>query len=335
MPKTPTTNTRVGSDRPQLATRRQLMASGAGLATAWLSAGCGAEAGSAAGTAASGPSGINASPLGLPGAFRLVGDYRFGRGPAANIRNKTELAQYFRFRYIYNHGQLDGLDTYWSRHRDYPDGDLRSLHVFEQDCLVLKARVPSGGGLRSRGIESGMLRALIPVTPGMVVEMRARLPHGLGTWPAFWLNPGVERPGGKFSSTPWPPEIDIFEFFDWQGRDRPRLMTSHIQTAGKPERYGNPHDTFSLYRHDDYDPGVDFSAAYHTFALDWQKDEPAWIVDGKKVKQTHYVWSAPPAHILITNQIGTNLKGVNLAGMTADEAGWDYRVAYLRVWQRG
>ena len=311
------------------------MTSGAGLATALLSAGCGAQARPAVRTGASASSGRGADPVGLQGQFRLVGDYRFGTGPNANIRNKADLARYFRFRYIYNHGQLDGLDTYWSRHRDYPDGDARALHVFEEDCLVLKARVPPGGGLHSRGIESGMLRALIPVTPGMVVEMHARLPHGLGTWPAFWLNPGVEQAGGKFSSTPWPPEIDIFEFFDWQGRDRPRLMTSHIQTAGKPERYGNPHDTFSLFQHDTYNPNVDFSAAYHTFGLDWQKDEPAWIVDGKKVKQTHYVWSAPPAHILITNQIGMNLKGVNLAGMQADEAAWDYRVAYLRVWQRG
>ena len=328
MPRQRTTSSPGGS---RYATRRQIIAAGrAGLTSVLLFAGSSARASSGAGSY-----GTGSNPEGIQGRFRLLGDYRFGLGSGANIHNKTQLARDFRFRYIYNNGQLDGLDTYWSRHRDYPEGDPRSLHVFEEDCLVLKARVPPGGGLRPHGIESGMLRGLVPVTPGMVVEMRARLPHGLGTWPAFWLNPGVEELGGKFSATPWPPEIDIFEFFDWQGRPEPRLMTSHIQTAGKPERYGNPHDTFSLYQHDYYDPGFDFSAAYHTFTLDWQKDEPIWMVDGKKVKQTHYVWSAPPAHILITNQIGMTLRGVNLAGMKIDEAAWDYRVAYLKVWQRG
>lgn len=39
-----------------------------------------------------------------------------------------------------------------------------------------------------------MLRALLPITPGMVVEMRATLPHGLGRCPAVRLNPSVEYP---------------------------------------------------------------------------------------------------------------------------------------------
>jgi len=90
--------------------------------------------------------------------------------------------------------------------------------VFEDDALVLKSRVPCGGGLRPGGVQSGMLRALLPMTPGMVVATRTKLLRRLGTWPAFWFNPGVEYPGGRFSATLWPPEIDIFEFFPSQGR---------------------------------------------------------------------------------------------------------------------
>ena len=103
--------------------------------------------------------------------------------------------------------------------------------MFEDDALVLKSHVPRGGGLHPGGIESGILRALMPVTPRMVVEMRAKLPHGLGTWPAFWLNPVVEYPAARFSATPWPPEIDIFEFFQWQ-----RARSS--ATDGKPRSDG-------------------------------------------------------------------------------------------------
>jgi hypothetical protein len=274
-------------------------------------------------------------PLGGEGEFALLKNWSFGHGrPDATVQDMAELAENFRFRYIYDNGRLDGLPTYWSRHRDYPEGDPRSLHVFTADSLILKGRVPPGGGLHAGGIESGMLRALLPVTPGMYVEMRAKLPRGLGVWPAFWLNPGVEYPDGHFSALPWPPEIDIFEFYVWQGRTRPRLLEGRVQANNHPADYGNPHDIFSRFSDDRYDPGVDFSENFHVFALDWRQDAPIWVVDGQRIKQTVYSWSAPPAHILITNQIGMNLKGVDLTGMQADERNWDYAIDYLRVWQR-
>lgn len=277
-----------------------------------------------------------AAAEGITGPHRLVADWTFGRAsPDATVRSKTELDKEFRYRFIYNKGQLDQIPNCWSVFRDYPDGDPRSLHVFQDDALVLKTRVPPGGGLRSRGFESGMLRALLPFTPGMVVEMRAKLPHGLGTWPAFWLNPGVEYPGGRFSATPWPPEIDIFEFFQWQGRDHPRIMECHVQDAGHPEKYGNPRDLFSRFGPKGYEPGFDFSAGFHTFTLDWQKDAPVWMLDGQRIQQKHYLWGdAPPAHILVTDSIGMTLPGVRLAGMKVDEPAWDYTVKWLRVWRR-
>ncbi len=274
-------------------------------------------------------------PLGRPGSYDLLADYRFGSARAdATVRDMAELRKHFRFRYIYDDGRLDGLDSYWSKHRDYPQGDPRSLHVFGADHLALKGRIPPGGGLRAGGIEAGMLGALVPVTQGMVGEMRAKLPPGIGTWPAFWLNPGVEYPDGHFSATPWPPEIDIFEFFDWQGRPTPRLMTAHVQDAGRPQDFGNPAVLMSKFTNGEYDPGIDFSAGYHVFALDWQTDTPVWLLDGQVIQRMHYVWRAPPAHILITNQIGMSLKGTDMAGMTDEGAGWDYCLDYLRVFRR-
>jgi hypothetical protein len=275
------------------------------------------------------------APFGADGAFDVVADWSFGRTrAAATVRDRAALDRAFRYRYIYDSGRLDHLPSYWSVHRDYPPGDPRALHLFTDDALVLKARIPPGGGLWPGGIESGMLRALLPVLPGMWVEMRAKLPRGLGVWPAFWLNPGVEYPDGHFSATPWPPEIDIFEFFVWQGRDRPRIMESHVQTAGKPDLYGDPHDLFTLYGPHGYDPGIDFSQDYHVFALDWQVDRPVWLLDGKRIKQTEYHWNAPPAHILVTNQIGMTMAGVDLTGMRAEPDDWDYSIDYLRVFRR-
>jgi hypothetical protein len=276
-----------------------------------------------------------ARPTGLAGGFETLADWRFGtQRPDATMRSMTDLRRDFRFRYIYDDGKLDGLPTYWSKHRDYPEGDPRSLHVFGPDQLALKGRIPPGGGLRPGGIESGMLRALLPVTPGMVIEMRAKLPRGLGTWPAFWLNPGVEGKDGRMSKLPWPPEIDIFEFFVWQGRTRPRLMESHVQTAGRPQDFGDPHDLFTKFGRDGFDPGFDFSADWHIFGLDWQEGRPVWLLDGQAIKQTVYRWSAPPAHILVTNQIGMSLAGTDMSGMKAGGDDWDYCLDYLRVFRR-
>ena len=208
-------------------------------------------------------------PVNATGSLHLIKSWTFGaRRSTATVHDMNELRPQFRFRYIYDHGHLDTLPNYWSIHRDCPQSDPRSLHVFSDDALVLKARVPSGGGLWSKGIESGMLRALLQVTPGMYIEMSAKLPRGLGVWPVFWLNPGVEYPDGHFSETPWPPEIDIFEFFVWQGRDWPRYMEAHVQTNDRPGEFGNPHDLFSLLGPHGYDPGIDFSADFHALALD-------------------------------------------------------------------
>ncbi len=272
------------------------------------------------------------SPVGLHDRFELLADWDFGT--SRGIRDMGDLRRHFRTRYIYDQGRLDGLPSYWSRHRDYPDGDPRSLHVFASDHLILKGRIPAGGGLHPGGIESGMLRALLPVTPGMVIEMRARLPRGLGVWPAFWLNPGVEYADGHFSPTPWPPEIDIFEFFVWQHRTRPQVMTMHVQDAGRPQDFGNPHDVFSRASGEGYDPGIDFSADFHVFALDWQDGRPVWLLDGQAIKQTVYAWRAPPAHILVTNQIGMSLNGTDMAGIVDGGDDWDYCVDYLRVFRR-
>jgi hypothetical protein len=206
--------------------------------------------------------------------------------------------------------------------------------VFLDDALVLKGRIPAGGGIRDGGLESGMLRALLPVTPGMYIEMRAKLPRGLGVWPAFWLNPGVEYPNGTFSALPWPPEIDIFEFYVWQGRTRPRILEGAVHPAQVNGVDQSAPDIFTVLSNGHYDPGIDFSEEFHVFALDWVKDKPIWVVDGRPIKQTAITWSAPPAHILVTNQIGMNLRSVDLTGMAFHDGDWDYTVDYLRIWNR-
>lgn len=266
----------------------------------------------------------------------LVKDWTFGKNrPDATIRNRADLDKEFYYRYIYDKGKLDTLSTYWTVHRDYPEDSPKSLHVFGDDTLTLKARIPEGGGLRKGGIESGMLRGKVQVVPGMYIEMRAKLTRGVGAWPAFWLNPGVQYEDGTFSALPWPPEIDIFEFFNWQGREDTRRLSMHIQTNKKPEKHGNPYTVFSATNKDgEYVPGMDFSRDFHVFALDWHKDRPIWLLDGHPIKQVYYEWNAPAAHVLVTNQIGIEFAPETAKHIKADESQWDYVIDYIRIWQR-
>jgi beta-glucanase (GH16 family) len=93
-----------------------------------------------------------------------------------------------------------------------------------------------------------------------VFEMRARLPKGRGLWPAFWLLP----PSGA-----WPPEIDILESI---GGDSYTLYTSwhSLET--------NSHTTETIET-----KVPDLSADFHTYALEWTKEDIKWFFDGIEV----------------------------------------------------
>jgi hypothetical protein len=275
------------------------------------------------------------------GSFVLLKDWTFGNARSdATIRNKAELDSEFRYRYIWENGRLDKFNTSWSYHRDYPEGDPKSLHVFGPDTLTLKGRIPPGGGLRDRGIESGLLRAKFPIEPGMYLEMRAKLPGGVGVWPNFWLEQGIEHPDGKVTThSKVMSEIDIFEFFNWDGRPETRIIVCNTHPWGGKEAHGNPHDLFTTLTNAGYerhlDLGYDCSKDFHVFALNWVKDNPIWLVDGKPLKQTHYQWVEPGAHVVVANTIGIEFaaKKGQLTEMKADEKQWDYVIDYIRVWQ--
>jgi beta-glucanase (GH16 family) len=93
-----------------------------------------------------------------------------------------------------------------------------------------------------------------------VFEIRARMPKGRGLWPAFWLLP-IDHS--------WPPEIDVLEIL---GNDPTVLHTNaHSKASGK---------------HTDVPSVVhvpDASAAFHTYAVDWENDEIKWYFDGVEV----------------------------------------------------
>jgi beta-glucanase (GH16 family) len=92
------------------------------------------------------------------------------------------------------------------------------------------------------------------------VEARMKLNKGSGLWPAFWMMPTPDANGNYHDGDG---EIDIMEQV---GTDptRTEAHLHHNGTSGKS-----------------FDTGLDLSAGFHTYGLDWQADHMTWYFDGK------------------------------------------------------
>ncbi|MBX3034921.1 MAG: DUF4082 domain-containing protein [Bdellovibrionaceae bacterium] len=130
--------------------------------------------------------------------------------------------------------------------------------------IIARKRTMTLSDGRTYNYTSGLINSS-PVFSQMYgyFEMRAKLPKGMGFWPAFWLLPITGA---------WPPEIDILEH---QGRDPTGLYTTlHFLRNGAHDISGN------------YKVVADLTAGYHTFAVDWQPGLIIWYLDGAEVYRT-------------------------------------------------
>lgn len=122
-------------------------------------------------------------------------------------------------------------------------------------------------------------------------EIRAKIPAGIGVWPAFWM---LADDGG------WPPEIDIME-----GRgQRPdtMVMTTH---------WRNP--TTGLVNSCGFDFTVPTAMTeFHTYGALWQRDRITYYIDRKPVAD---IAGPPgynnPAYMIVNLAMGAkNFQGV-------------------------
>ena len=112
------------------------------------------------------------------------------------------------------------------------------------------------------------------------VEVRAKLPTGVGTWPAIWmLGKNIIEPGGFWSSTYgtayWPAcgEIDIMEH--WGSNQN--YVSSAMHT---PSSYGG-----TVNNGGQTIPTA--SSAFHIYTLVWTTEKMEFFVDGK----IHYTYN--------------------------------------------
>ncbi|MBI5865238.1 MAG: glycoside hydrolase family 16 protein [Planctomycetes bacterium] len=138
------------------------------------------------------------------------------------------------------------------------------------------------------------------------IEVRAKLPSTRGLWPAHWMLP---------DSRQWPPEIDIMELL---GHEPTRVyMTHHWGTWPQVQSDGGSYS------------GPDFSADFHTFAIEWSPTRIDWKVDGLLRFSSTSNIPREPFYIILNTAVGGDWPG-NPDGTTVFPQ--YHRIDYVRVY---
>lgn len=192
--------------------------------------------------------------------------------------------------------EFDGnaLDPHlWRTHYPCPDGsddcERARLHTDESATIILDENVEVSGGLcrirtkkelvsvdwqnqngtsgtHVREVSSGSVQMRdypAPFTSGRL-EMRAKISHTDYGYASFWLY-GIG--GGQTYH-----EIDIFEI---DCKDREKIpMALHNNSNGEKKGY----QSF-------YQSGIDLSADWHTYSLEWEANFVRWFLDGQMINE--------------------------------------------------
>lgn len=154
-------------------------------------------------------------------------------------------------------------------------------------------------------------------------EMRAKLPGGRGTWPAFWMLPT----DWEYGDWPKSGEIDIMENVGYDpdtivGSAHTKRYNHAIHTE-KNARIGCP----------------DCTTEFHVYALEWEKDEYRVYLDNtlfftfKNEGTGSEVWPFDKRfHLLLNLAVGGNWGGQK--GIDDSLFPHVYEIDYVRVYQQ-
>lgn len=171
-------------------------------------------------------------------------------------------------------------------------------------------------------------------------RIRARLPHGQGTWPAIWMLPEANRYG------PWAAsgEIDIMEVVNLGARC-PECPSGIEDRLLGTLHFGGPPPANRLKGEEVRTPAI-LDGAFHEYELVWTPERMVWSIDGKRVSERvrsewHSTGSGAPGapfdqhfHLILNLAIGGGLpesRGLKAVDPNALPARFD--VDYVRVWQ--
>ena len=157
------------------------------------------------------------------------------------------------------------------------------------------------------------------------IEARIRLPAGQGLWPAFWLLPQESAYGTWAASG----EIDILEARNLGGTGGNTIFGGLVYGGAWPNQIGSG---------ENYLVATDVTTDFHVYALEWDRAEIRWYVDGtlfavrNNWSSTGGAFPAPfdkPFYVLFNVAVGGNYPGLPSAGTVFPVA---MEVDYVRVY---
>ncbi len=155
------------------------------------------------------------------------------------------------------------------------------------------------------------------------IEVRAKLPKGIGSWPAIWMLPSTENP------IKWPDcgEIDIMEHIG----SNPDSVLSTIHTLSYNHLKGTQKGE-SLYLPKSQD-------SFHTYVLEWSEKELIFTVNEyvlfryPKAGMAEDGWPFDkPFHLILNLAIGGNFGGKK--GIDDSSFPQVFQIDYVRVYQK-
>ena len=177
----------------------------------------------------------------------------------------------------------------------------------------------------TKDFTSARLNSKFAFTYGRVV-VRAKLPFGIGTWPAIWmLGKNIIEPGAYFTSThgttSWPAcgEIDIME---QTGQDK----TGVGATVHFPNSSGTGPSFITASR------SIENSEEYHVYTVEWRQDEIIFAADNEIYHRVTNVSELPfnsDFFLILNVAMGGTLGGLVDPNFTSDQMVVDY----VRVYQ--
>jgi beta-glucanase (GH16 family) len=153
--------------------------------------------------------------------------------------------------------------------------------------------------------------------------VRAKLPQGVGTWPAIWMLPEESKFGG------WPNdgEIDIMEHVGYD----PGSVHGTVHTEAFNHTIGTQKGAQMMVS--------DFASEFHAYAIDWTPGKIDFFIDGQKYFTFEKTGDDPkawpfdqPFHLILNIAVGGNWGGAKGVDATI----WPQRmeVDYVRVYDR-
>ena len=155
------------------------------------------------------------------------------------------------------------------------------------------------------------------------IEVKAKLPAGIGTWPAIWMLPTDWEYGG------WPKsgEIDIMEHVGYEvGKIHGTIHTEAYNHSIGTQIGGTIEVT-------------NVASEFHVYAIEWTQEEIVWYVDSKEYfrisnpNRTYKEWPFDKRfHLILNIAIGGTWGGAQGIDPNLEEATME--IDYVRVYKK-